>query len=199
MKRPREAILTGQPRQKRELERERRLAAAEERTRIVRDLHDSAAHAINVILVHAGGARLIQERDPAAVAHALSTIEDVARETIGEIGRLIRNRRAEGQPTARSRVRPGSSRYRHSPSVTRRRKAHHDACGRPLPATLARGRSGRIQGSEPILGVFNSDPTQAIASFGNLAASDVEIACFGRGAPVPGDARAQLEQVAARL
>jgi signal transduction histidine kinase len=77
------------------LERERRLAAAEERTRIARDLHDSAAHAINVILVQAGGARLVQERDPAAVAHALSTIEDVARETIGEIDGLIRTLRAE--------------------------------------------------------------------------------------------------------
>ena len=54
------------------------------------------------------------------------------------------------------------------------------------------------QESEPILGVFNSDPAQAIASFRNLAALDVEIACFGRGAPVLGDARTQLEQVAAR-
>jgi signal transduction histidine kinase len=76
-------------RAERELERERRLAAAEERTRIARDLHDSAAHAINVILVHAGGARLLQERDPAAVEAALGTIEEVARETIGEIDQLI--------------------------------------------------------------------------------------------------------------
>jgi len=53
--------------------------------------------------------------------------------------------------------------------------------------------------SEPILGVFNSDPAQAIASFRNLAALAVEIACFGHGAPVLGDARARLEQVAARL
>jgi glyoxylase-like metal-dependent hydrolase (beta-lactamase superfamily II) len=53
--------------------------------------------------------------------------------------------------------------------------------------------------SEPTLGVFNSDPAQAIASFRNLAALDVEIACFGHGAPVLGDARTQLEQVAARL
>jgi signal transduction histidine kinase len=43
-------------------ERERRLAAAEERTRIARDLHDSAGHAINVILVQAGAARLLQEQ-----------------------------------------------------------------------------------------------------------------------------------------
>jgi signal transduction histidine kinase len=73
--------------------RERRLAAAEERTRIARDLHDSAAHAINVILVQAGAARLLQERDPDAVRAALSTIEDVARETIGEIDVLVRGLR----------------------------------------------------------------------------------------------------------
>jgi len=52
-------------RAEREAEGERRLAAAEERTRIARELHDSAGHAINVILVQAGAARLHQERDPA--------------------------------------------------------------------------------------------------------------------------------------
>ena len=90
---------------KHELDRERRLAAAEERTRIARDLHDSVAHAINVILVQAGGARLVQERDPGAVARALSTIEGVARETIGEIDQLIGNLRAEdGREPARGAV-----------------------------------------------------------------------------------------------
>ena len=73
----------------REMAGERRLAAAEERTRIARDLHDSAAHAINVILVQAGAARLLQETDPAEVTTALKTIEEVARETIGEIDNLV--------------------------------------------------------------------------------------------------------------
>ncbi len=76
-------------RAERETERERRLAAAEERTTIARELHDSAGHAINVILVQAGAARLLHERDPAGSRAALSTVEDVARETIGEIDRLV--------------------------------------------------------------------------------------------------------------
>jgi signal transduction histidine kinase len=76
--------------------RERRLAIAEERNRIARDLHDSAAHAINVILVQAGAARLLQQRDPGAVRGALTTIEEVARETIGEIDQLIRGLREDG-------------------------------------------------------------------------------------------------------
>jgi signal transduction histidine kinase len=69
---------------------------AEERARIARDLHDSAGHAINVILVQAGAARLLQERDPAAARAALETIEEVARETIGEIDQLVRALREDG-------------------------------------------------------------------------------------------------------
>jgi signal transduction histidine kinase len=76
-------------RAEREAERERRLAAAEERTRIARDLHDSAGHAINVILVQAGAARLLQEHDLERSHEALETIEEVARETLGEIDQLV--------------------------------------------------------------------------------------------------------------
>jgi signal transduction histidine kinase len=73
----------------REAERERQLAAAEERTRIARDLHDSAGHAINVILVHAGLGRLRTHEDPDAARKAFETIEEVARETVGEIDNLV--------------------------------------------------------------------------------------------------------------
>jgi signal transduction histidine kinase len=74
----------------REAARDRRLAAAEERTRIARELHDSAAHAINIILVQAGAARLLHQRDPGRSQNAIATIEQVARGTIGEIERLVR-------------------------------------------------------------------------------------------------------------
>jgi signal transduction histidine kinase len=75
-------------RAEREAEREAQLAAAEERTRIARDLHDSAGHAINVILVHAGAARLRTDSDPEA-RETFETIEQVARETVGEIDELV--------------------------------------------------------------------------------------------------------------
>jgi signal transduction histidine kinase len=83
-------------RAERESERERRLAAAEERTRIARELHDSAGHAMNVILIQAGAARLLRDRDPDGSKRALGTIEDVARATIGEIDRLVRALRDDG-------------------------------------------------------------------------------------------------------
>jgi signal transduction histidine kinase len=87
-------------RAEREAERERRLAAAEERTRIARDLHDSAGHAINVILVQAGAARLLNKQDPQRAEAALETIEEVARETLGEIDQLVRALRENEQPDA---------------------------------------------------------------------------------------------------
>jgi signal transduction histidine kinase len=85
-------------RAEREAERERQLATAEERTRIARDLHDSAGHAINVILVQAGAARLLSEKDPERSRGALETIETVARETLTEIDRLVGALRDEGGP-----------------------------------------------------------------------------------------------------
>ncbi|GAA0714685.1 sensor histidine kinase [Dactylosporangium roseum] len=84
-------------RTEREVEREQRLAAAQERTRIARELHDSAGHAISVILVQAGAARLLHERDREGSIRALHTIEDVARGTMDEISRLVRALREDGQ------------------------------------------------------------------------------------------------------
>jgi signal transduction histidine kinase len=71
-------------RAEREAERERRLAAAEERARIARDLHDSAGHAINVILVHAGLGRLRVDSDADSAREEFAIIEQVACETVGE-------------------------------------------------------------------------------------------------------------------
>jgi signal transduction histidine kinase len=86
-------------RAERDAERERRLAAAEERGRIARDLHDSAGHAINTILVHAAMGRLQTSNDPGAAREAFQTIEDVARETVGEIDQMVRALRDDGSPT----------------------------------------------------------------------------------------------------
>jgi signal transduction histidine kinase len=84
-----DALVERARRAEEEAERERKLAAAEERTRIARDLHDSAGHAINVILVQAGAARLLAEKDPRMSREALGTIESVARETLREIDQLV--------------------------------------------------------------------------------------------------------------
>jgi signal transduction histidine kinase len=82
------AELEGRARRaEREAERERRLATAEERARIARDLHDAAGHAINVIAVRAGTARM--RRDPERSQAALEAIEELARKTVGEIDHIV--------------------------------------------------------------------------------------------------------------
>ncbi len=68
---------------------------AEERARIARDLHDSAAHAINVIAIQAGAARLWQEQDPARSRTALETIEGVADRTVAEIDQIVHSLRED--------------------------------------------------------------------------------------------------------
>jgi len=78
---------------------DRRLALAEERTRIARDLHDSAAHAINVIAVQAGAARLWHEQDPQRSRAALETIEAVAHRTVAEIDQIVHSLREDDRST----------------------------------------------------------------------------------------------------
>jgi len=86
---------------------DRRLALAEERTRIARDLHDSAAHAINVIAVQAGAARLWHEQDPPRSRAALETIEAVARRTVAEIDHIVHSLREDAPPTDKVEPPPG--------------------------------------------------------------------------------------------
>jgi glyoxylase-like metal-dependent hydrolase (beta-lactamase superfamily II) len=52
---------------------------------------------------------------------------------------------------------------------------------------------------EVMLGVFNVDTQEAVASLRRQAALDVEIACFGHGEPVVGGAGVQLRAAAARI
>jgi signal transduction histidine kinase len=120
-------------------EREGRLAVAEERMRIARDLHDSAGHAINVILVQAGAARLHAEGDPERTRAALSTIEDVARETVTEIDRLVGTLREDGGGAAEARaVEPPMTLAALAALVERQRangldvELHLEGEGRPL-------------------------------------------------------------------
>jgi signal transduction histidine kinase len=85
-------------RTERDSERERLLAAAEERARIARDLHDSAGHAVNVIAVRAGAARLRHQEDPDRSLLALEAIEELARQTAGDIEQIVGSLRDSNAP-----------------------------------------------------------------------------------------------------
>ena len=76
-----------------ELEDEReenaRLAVAEERTRIARELHDVVAHSVSVMVVNAGAERLVLSPGQEATRDVLLSIEKAGREALGEMGRLV--------------------------------------------------------------------------------------------------------------
>src|ERR671910_1693131 len=86
-------------------ERKRRLAIAEERARIARDLHDTAGNAINVIAVRAGAARMRQ--DPGHSQAALEGIEELARKTVGEIDQIVGALRDRGSANGAVDAPPG--------------------------------------------------------------------------------------------
>jgi signal transduction histidine kinase len=64
-------------------------AAAEERARIAGELHDVVAHAMSAMVVQAGGARRLAEKDPARARAAFAAVEETGREALTEIRRLL--------------------------------------------------------------------------------------------------------------
>jgi signal transduction histidine kinase len=75
------------------LERERTLesarAAAEERARIARELHDVVAHNVSMMVVQAEAGPVVVERDPARAAAAFDSIATTGRQALGEMRRLL--------------------------------------------------------------------------------------------------------------
>jgi signal transduction histidine kinase len=75
------------------LERERdaqaKVAAAAERARIARELHDVIAHNVSVMVVQADGASYALGTDPARAREALAAISATGRQALAEMRRLL--------------------------------------------------------------------------------------------------------------
>lgn len=69
-------------------DRDRR-AAADERGRIARELHDIAAHDLSAIVVQAGAADRLVDRDPDAAKETLYAIRRQGRDTLTSLRRLV--------------------------------------------------------------------------------------------------------------
>ncbi len=76
-----------------------RLAVAEERLRVARDLHDLLGHALSMIALKSELARRLVEQDPGQAAQEIAEVEGVARQTLREVREAVAGYR---QPTLQS-------------------------------------------------------------------------------------------------
>lgn len=84
-----EALRAQTARLQHEREERAKLAAAEERARIARDMHDIVAHSISVIAVQAEAGPVVVKSDASAAAAMFDTIAATARQSLGDIRRLL--------------------------------------------------------------------------------------------------------------
>jgi signal transduction histidine kinase len=75
------------------LEREReegaKLAVAEERARIAREMHDVVTHNVSVMVVQASAARRMIDHNPDRAREALTSVERTGREALSEMRRML--------------------------------------------------------------------------------------------------------------
>jgi signal transduction histidine kinase len=83
-------------RAERERETAARLAVAEERARIARELHDIVAHSVSVMVLHVGTVRRTLPDALADDRDALIAVEETGREALTEMRRLLGAMRREG-------------------------------------------------------------------------------------------------------
>lgn len=79
-----------------EAEADRAAAVADERRRIARDLHDVIAHSVSVMVVQAGAAEDIVERNRDGALEPIRAVQETGRAALVEISRLLGLLRADG-------------------------------------------------------------------------------------------------------
>jgi len=75
-------------------------ARAHERERLARDLHDTVAHRVSAIAIHAQAGIVTADRDPEAATAALRVIADEASRTLTEMRTLVRGLRRDTDDAA---------------------------------------------------------------------------------------------------
>ncbi|KRE30205.1 sensor histidine kinase [Agromyces sp. Soil535] len=73
----------------RERDQQAQLAAAQERSRIAREMHDIVSHGLTVMITLAEGSAATAARDPERAAEAMRHVADAGRDALGEMRRML--------------------------------------------------------------------------------------------------------------
>ncbi|WP_327044429.1 sensor histidine kinase [Microbispora sp. NBC_01189] len=103
-----ESLVERAERAERERDQQARIAAAAERARIARELHDVVAHNVSVMVVQADGAAYAIDSDPEQARRAMQAISATGRQALAEMRRLVGVLRQDaGSPAEEYAPQPG--------------------------------------------------------------------------------------------
>ena len=146
------------------------LAAAEERSRIAREMHDVVAHSLAVMITMADGAAATVERNPATAKQAMETLAEAGRSALADTRRLVGVLRedpsvaAEQAPQSPEPPAPSGE----SPSSARQ----HEVRDLPVPEFAPLGTVTPVEPSVPIANLRQ----QATDGAGDRSRGDLPLA-----------------------
>jgi signal transduction histidine kinase len=182
------------------LERDRdaqaKIAAAAERARIARELHDVVAHNVSVMVVQADGAAYAFEPDPARAREALAAISATGRQALAEMRALLGVLRrsddaplpgppAPGQPAPADAAGVTGVRATAAPTVPDRPTASEAARSEATRSEATRSEAGPAAISEPASLTPMPGIEQLDDLFDQTRAAGLAVSCTIEGVPRP--------------
>ncbi|WP_454930710.1 sensor histidine kinase [Actinomyces israelii] len=175
-------------------ETERRLAVAQERQRIARDVHDLLGHSLSVTGMQAAGARAVLASDPDAADAALAVIGETSRRAADEVRALVDVLRADEDrapagsdadaPAARPGAAPSQPPRPHSQPVPVPACEPADSPGlEEVPALVARARRAGLPVRLSLSQAGDVDPTVGRAVYRCVQEALTNVMRHASGAP----------------
>ena len=163
-----------------EREDRERLAVADERSRIARELHAVVATTVSTMVVQTDAARRLLDVDPARADDAMASIEEAGRKTLAEMRRVLTVLRDEHEPAELS-PQPGVGQIHGLIEATRGRlpvELHLEGEPGSLPASVNLGLYRILEDALTIAGEDSTQPTDVTLRFRD---HDVELTVTSAG------------------
>jgi signal transduction histidine kinase len=151
-----------------EREDRERLAVADERSRIARELHAVVATTVSAMVVQTDAAQRLLDVDPARADDAMASIEEAGRKTLGEMRRVLGVLRDEHEPAELS-PQPGVGQIHALIEAARERlpvELHLEGEPGSLPASVNLGLYRILEDALTRAGADSTQPTDVALRFG---------------------------------